>query len=209
MLLLAIPIVILLVGAWQYRWMSDDGFINLRVVKQIEAGHGPVFNSGERVEASTSPLWVGVLTVADVLLPLRLEWIAVLLGIAMTAAGIGLLMYGAVRLLPERPAHSLVIPTGIFVLVAFAPTWKFASSGLETGLFTLWFGASFASLARWAAGSRSLPSMWTALVVGLGPLIRPDVSLLTLTFLVAVVVVASDRWVLRVRFVLVRARGCR
>ena len=125
--LLAIPIVVLLVAAWQYRWMSDDGFINLRVVKQIEAGHGPVFNAGERVEASTSPLWVFVLTVADVLLPLRLEWIAVLLGMATTAAGIGLLLYGAVKLLPARGSGSFVVPTGIWVLVAFAPTWKFAS----------------------------------------------------------------------------------
>jgi arabinofuranosyltransferase len=198
--LLALPIVVLLVGAWQYRWMSDDGFINLRIVKQIEAGHGPVFNAGERVEAGTSPLWVFVLTVADVLLPLRLEWIAVLLGIAATAAGIGLLLYGAVKLLPARGTGSFVVPTGIWVLVAFAPTWKFASSGLETGLFTLWFGASFALLARWATGPRAVPPWWTAVVVGLGPLVRPDVTLLTFAFLLAVVLAASGSWRARVLF---------
>jgi hypothetical protein len=32
-----VPIVILALGAWRYRWMADDGFINLRVVKQILA----------------------------------------------------------------------------------------------------------------------------------------------------------------------------
>ena len=35
--------------------VGDDGFINLRVVSQIKAGNGPVFNAGERVEAATSP----------------------------------------------------------------------------------------------------------------------------------------------------------
>jgi arabinofuranosyltransferase len=201
--LIVIPIVVLIFGAWQYRWMSDDGFINLRVVKQIEAGHGPVFNQGERVEAATSPLWVAILTVADVLLPLRLEWIAVLLGIAATVAGIALVLYGAVKLLPTRAPNAIVLPTGILVLVAFAPVWKFASSGLEEGLFTLWFGASFGLLARWAASDRSLPSLWTAAVVGVGPLIRPDLSLMTFAFLTSAVVVGGDSLGKRTRFVAV------
>src|SRR5262245_15761645 len=54
--LLLLPIVIFIIGAWKYRWMSDDGFINLRVVTELRAGHGPVFNPGERVEAYRSAL---------------------------------------------------------------------------------------------------------------------------------------------------------
>ena len=34
--------------------MSDDGYIYLRVVDQLLAGNGPVFNNGERMEAATS-----------------------------------------------------------------------------------------------------------------------------------------------------------
>lgn len=201
--LLVLPIVILIIGAWRYRWMSDDGFVNLRVVKQIEAGHGPVFNKGERVEAGTSPLWIAVLTVADVLSPFRLEWIAVVLGIAATVAGITLVVYGALELLPPRAPNAIVLPTGILALVAFAPVWKFASSGLEEGLFTLWFGAAFALLARWATSERSLPSFWTAAVVGLGPLIRPDLSVMTFAFLGAVVVVSDASVGKKVRFLAV------
>src|SRR5262245_54049194 len=100
--IVAVPIVLLALGAWNYRWMSDDGFINLRIVKQIEAGHGPVFNAGERVEASTSPLWVGALLVADVLTPLRLEWIAVLGGLALTLVGLSLAIAGSMRLQPVK-----------------------------------------------------------------------------------------------------------
>jgi len=188
----ALVFVVLLVGAWKYRWMSDDGFINLRVVKQFEDGHGLVFNRGERVEASTSPLWVAVLIVADLLLPLRLEWIAVFTGITATVAGVALLLYGAWKLLPER-AGTIVLPAGIWVLVAFAPQWKFASSGLENGLFMLWFGATFALLARWCASDASRPSLGTAVVIGIGPLIRPDLALMSACFVIAVIV-ARHEW---------------
>ena len=44
----------------------------------VLSGHGPVFNPGERVEAATSTLWLWLLVVGDVVLPLRLEYIAVL-----------------------------------------------------------------------------------------------------------------------------------
>ena len=96
--LLAVPLVVLALGAWNYRWMHDDGFINLRVISQIKAGNGPVFNAGERVEAFTSPLWLATLLVADVLTPIRLEWIAVLGGIALSLVGIALALMGSIRL---------------------------------------------------------------------------------------------------------------
>ncbi|HET7721937.1 MAG TPA: hypothetical protein VFK43_18345, partial [Acidimicrobiales bacterium] len=53
-LLLALPIAFYAVRVWQRRWVTDDGFINFRIVQMVLAGHGPVFNAGERVEAATS-----------------------------------------------------------------------------------------------------------------------------------------------------------
>ena len=88
-LLLALPVIILWIGGWKYHWMSDDGFINLRVTKQLLAGHGPVFNRGERVEATTSPLWMYLLVAAGALTPFRLEWIAVTLGILRSGCRCG------------------------------------------------------------------------------------------------------------------------
>ena len=44
-------------GAWQRRWIADDGLIVLRTVRNLLAGNGPVFNKGERVEANTSTVW--------------------------------------------------------------------------------------------------------------------------------------------------------
>ena len=151
--LLALPVVILAVGAWHSRWMSDDGFINLRVVSQIQAGHGPVFNAGERVEATTSPLWVLLLTVGDIVTPLRLEWIAVLAGIGLTLAGLALAIWGAVMLQRGETPNAIWIPAGALVLAVFAPMWRFSSSGLESGL-------TFALARRVARAPRELGGGW-------------------------------------------------
>ena len=41
----------------RYNFVSDDAFISLRYAANLLAGHGLVFNPGERVEGFTSPLW--------------------------------------------------------------------------------------------------------------------------------------------------------
>src|SRR5213075_2344091 len=56
-----VPAVMIAIAGWSHRWMNEDAYINLRVLDQVFAGHGPVFNAGERIEAATSPLWLGVL----------------------------------------------------------------------------------------------------------------------------------------------------
>lgn len=188
-LLLVVPLVVLAVAAWNYRWMSDDGFINLRVVSQLTSGHGPVFNQGERVEAATSPLWIYVLTAADLLLPLRLEWIAVLTGITLTVTGTALAMLGASRLV-DRDERTILVPVGALMLAVLPPMWKFASSGLENGLTFAWLGASCALLGAWARADRRLAS-WAAIVLGLGPLVRPELALFSVLFLA---IVLGGQW---------------
>ncbi len=177
-----LPVLVLAIAAWQYRWMSDDGFINLRIVHNLGTGHGPVFNAGERVEASTSPLWVGVLFLADLLLPLRLEWVAVVTGIVLTLAGLTMMSAGAARL-HERGAREWLVPAGAVVLVAIAPSWKFASSGLENGLTVAWIGACTLALAPWAREPGRRLGLGTALLIGLGPVVRPELTILTLALL--------------------------
>src|ERR1019366_9356827 len=54
-LALLVPVAILLVGAWSYRWVQDDAFINFRIITNLLAGNGPVFNVGERVEVYSDP----------------------------------------------------------------------------------------------------------------------------------------------------------
>ncbi len=88
-LLLAAAIAILIFGAWLRRHSLDDAFINYRIVHQIEAGNGPVFNAHERVEAYSSPLWLVMLVLGDVSLPFPLEWIGMAGGMLLGRCGHG------------------------------------------------------------------------------------------------------------------------
>src|SRR5271166_653530 len=74
-LVLAVPVFVLAWLVWHYRTIYDDGFIYLHVVQQFLAGHGLVYNTGQRVEAFTSPLWVFILSAVAVVTPFSLEWI--------------------------------------------------------------------------------------------------------------------------------------
>ena len=50
-------------------WICDDSFITMRSVDNLLHGRGLTWNPGERVQVFTHPLWLLVLTVADLLSP--------------------------------------------------------------------------------------------------------------------------------------------
>ena len=75
-------------GGWARRWISDDGLIVLRTVRNILAGNGPVFNVGERVEANTSTLWQYLIAAFSWVPGLRLEDVAMWLALICTVVGV-------------------------------------------------------------------------------------------------------------------------
>src|SRR6478609_9005528 len=88
-LVLLTPIVAIVIVAWTRRWIEEDAFLNFRVVDQIRAGHGPVFNIGERVEITTSTLWLAMLTVARTVLPfVKIEHLSIAGGLLLTGLGL-------------------------------------------------------------------------------------------------------------------------
>lgn len=188
--LFAFPVGWFLAAGWVHRWLTEDGFIYLRVVQQIRAGHGPVFNPGERVEAFTGTLWVGLLSLADLVTPIRLEWLAVFLSLGLGAAGVALAMAGAKTLWPGRGDNALFVPLGALVFVLLMPVWVFASSGLETGLVFGWLGACVWILAGWARSPNDRLTTPRAVVLGLGWLTRPELVIFSAAFFVLVVVLA-------------------
>ena len=173
---LALPVVVLAERAWSRRWMTDDGFINLRVARMILDGHGPVFNAGERVEPATSTLWVWLIAAGDVVLPVRMEWVSIVLGLVAAAAGLGLAIAGSARLYRSRGAIGVLLPLGAVVVAAVPPFWEFSTSGLEGGLTFGWIGLTGWLLCRWAASDGRFGG-WAACAVGLAPLVRPDLVL--------------------------------
>src|ERR1051325_2342195 len=76
-------------GAWQRRWIADDGLIVLRTVRNLLAGNGPVFNQGERVEANTSTVWTYLVTLfAWISGPVQLEYVALACALTLSVAGV-------------------------------------------------------------------------------------------------------------------------
>lgn len=180
------PLVLLTVAAWNFRAIVDDGWIYLRIVQNVVAGNGPVFNSGERVETYTGPLWVALLSLLGWLRPTALPWISVITGIAGTVLGLALATAGSVRLCRRAAAGSFLVPFGSLIFISVAAVWTFASTGLETGITFLWLGGCTAVIAAWARTGHV--AGWAALVLGLGPLVRPDLAVVSLVLLLVVIV---------------------
>jgi arabinofuranosyltransferase len=205
----AAPVLLLLVEGWQRRWMADDGLIHLRVVENVLQGHGFVFNAGERVEASTSVLWVALLAVLRAPRLIGLETIAVVTGLLCSAGGLFLATRGAALLWRRRGERSWLLPAGAIVVAVLPPMWDFATSGLETGLVFLWLGVSFLLLARLTTDREPAWGRYRAvgLVVSAGPLIRPDLALFTGAFLLAALLLARRAGVPGRRLVLLAVFG--
>jgi arabinofuranosyltransferase len=194
------PVALLALPAWSRRWTSEDAFIYYRIVDQLLAGNGPVFNAGERVEAYTGPLWLAVLAVARAVAPagVELEWVSVAFGLALSAGGLLAAVLASRRL--WSPASSgtagrraLVLPVGALVVAALPPFWDFATSGLETGLVFAWLGGTFLGLLAVgipARGERrrSRKRYGLAVAIGLGPLVRPDLTIFAAAFLVVLAI---------------------
>ncbi|MGK4909593.1 hypothetical protein [Streptomyces albus] len=186
---------VVLVMGYRHRWTNDDALIYTRAVRQILAGNGPVFNVQERAESSTGTLWQWLLAAGGALPgvsdPLRL---AVALGLLLTVAGYLLALDGTRRMLRiHRPAGAL-LPAGVLVLLPLCATWDYATSGLETGLSFAYLGGAWWLLVRArtlraaheAPAGRGRPALApTAFALGLGPLVRPDLALVSGVFLAA------------------------
>jgi arabinofuranosyltransferase len=190
-----VPALVIAVGGWQHRWMNEDAFINLRIVDQIFAGHGPVFNAGERVEAATSTLWIVVLVVGRVLFGAfaSMAWIARLASLGAAVAAFAVAGKATRRF--HRDEDGLVVPVGLILVAAVAVVWDFSTSGLEIGLVWLWIAGAWFVLVS-AARSEEISGrkrLGFAGLLGLAPLVRPDLGLMMLCFMVAWFVLVRPR----------------
>jgi hypothetical protein len=140
--------LILLIGAvgfvWWRAWVCDDAFITFRHVANFLAGHGPVFNVGERVQGFTHPLWFLILSAGGLVINLY-PW-AVTLGLLSTAA-IVLVLAGYFR---RRP-HGLICLLAMMGILLSSRTFvEYQTSGLETcltHLLVIWLWAWLAAAA--------------------------------------------------------------
>ena len=212
-------------GAWQRRWIADDGLIVLRTVRNLLAGNGPVFNKGERVEANTSTVWTYLVTLGGWIGgSTQLEYVALALALTLSVLGIVLAMLGTGRLYAPglRGRRALLLPAGALVYIAIPPARDFATSGLENGLVLAYLGLLWWMMVCWSQALR-LPTVprgrarlpernatsrvfdgSLAFVAGLSVLVRPELALIGGLALV-MMLVAARGW--RRRLLIVVAGG--
>ncbi|WP_422626417.1 flagellar motor control protein ZomB [Rhodococcus sp. (in: high G+C Gram-positive bacteria)] len=203
--------VLMFWGAWERRWIADDGLIVLRTVRNLLAGNGPVFNIGERVEANTSTLWTYLVYGFGWVTGARLEYVVLGLALVLSTAAVVVAMVGTARLYRWRLRGAggtlLLLPAGMVVYIAVPPARDFATSGLESCLVIFWIALLWLLMMRWA--TTPVPStvavLGTAFAAGLGPLVRPELAILAAVALAMLFFAADQTW--RVRAVMVAVAG--
>lgn len=171
--------------AWYRRWISDDGLIVVRIVRNILAGHGPVFNAAERAEANTSALWPWLLAGSTDLFGDDVMRTTVVIGWALATAAIVVAMDGTRRWYLRQGTREPIVPAGAFVLIGGVAFWDFATSGLETSLSLFWIACMWWLLVALRPESSLKFQLTSAWVIGLGPLVRPDFTIPSAVFFAA------------------------
>src|SRR6266566_5076073 len=119
----ALVVVVFAVLAYQRRWVSDDGMIVVREVRQILAGVGPNYNPFQRDEVDTSPLWTWLLAGFAFVRGGDIAVDAVALGFVCSVAGMVFALVGSVGFQRQRGATGVLVPVGALVPVAVGGFW--------------------------------------------------------------------------------------
>ncbi|MDR3709213.1 MAG: hypothetical protein P4L33_13005 [Capsulimonadaceae bacterium] len=170
-----IPFIVLLVNAlFVFAETQDDPFITFRYAANVLAGHGPVFNIGDRVEGYSSPLHLLVCCVLSSVLPsVGMLFKAKLLGLLFAVLAVVQTRLLARDFgLSEREAVLAQILAALNINFAVA-----AVNGLETSLYGYLLLLTFRQFLRErdaADGARS------AIHAFLCILARPDAMLIVL-----------------------------
>lgn len=151
--------------------LRDDAYITLRYAERIAAGQGFVFNPGEHVLGTTTPLFA-LLLAGLARLGLPVEDSAVAIGIASDAIAVVVVSAIGARFLQGRGV--------VFAALSYAllsPLVSHAVSGMETPLYTLLILGSVLTYSIGRMGSAGV-------LVGLVILARPDGLLLALVLFI-------------------------
>ena len=169
----ALPYILLLAGAYSiFCVTTDDPFITYRYAANLLAGHGPVFNIGERVEGFTSPLHLLLMALLLKLFPA----VDILFKAKLVGLGLGALALWQTGKLAR--AFGLSASEGLIAQVLVAVNNNFALAavnGLETTLFLCVILAAVFVFLRELQGRGGPLSAW---LLFLALLARPEASLL-------------------------------
>lgn len=149
-------------------WLCDDAYITFRTVDNFVNGYGLTWNTFERVQAFTHPLWMFLLSSAYAVSG-EIYLTSILLGMAVSLLAVLLLCFGIARSWPG-------VICAVAILSLSRAFVDYTTSGLENPLthllLALFYGVFFS---KWAAVKKVFPM---ALLLALGTLNRMDALLM-------------------------------
>ncbi|MBI3829977.1 MAG: hypothetical protein HY291_10695 [Planctomycetes bacterium] len=184
-------LVYALAAAIHYAWTGDDFYIALRYAQNLAAGHGLVFNPGERVEGYTDFLWV-LWTALGLKAGVRPETWANLGSIACYLGTLALLIANYFSARKIGAADAWALPVAALACAAIPDMNIYATSGLETSAYTFLLVAGFMLLTLGECGYGRLAG--AGFVFGLAYLTRPDAVIMAFFGGLFVLWRARDRW---------------
>jgi len=126
-LLLLVAVVI-----FKCAWVGDDAYISLRTVDNLLEGRGLIWNTGERVQIFTHPLWLLVVTGVHAVVPDG-YWSLILASLLASLAAVAIVIW---RLAASPAMAALAVGT-----LLVSKWWvDYATSGLENPLLYLLAG---------------------------------------------------------------------
>jgi len=118
--------LLLVVSLIRTAWLSDDAYITFRTADNVIHGYGLVWNTAERVQTFTHPLWLALITPAFAATG-EVYYTAIVLSMLVTLAAVAVLG----RRLAATPWNLVVCLAALLSSKAFI---DFSTSGLENPL---------------------------------------------------------------------------
>lgn len=171
-LLILLVIVAIVARIMPQPRIIDDAFITFRYSRNVVAGEGFVYNSGEKILGTTTPLYAGVMALVGAVFGEHYAIYALILNAFADAAGVVFLFLIALWLTKNQ-----LVAGWVALLWALSPySVTFAIGGMETSVHNLFMlGAWYSFLTH--------RSRWLGVLCALGVLTRPDALLWALPLL--------------------------
>lgn len=163
---------------WSWRYWEDDAYIHLAYARSVAMGQGFMFN-GLVSNGDTAPLWVLVLALAGSLADDWRDWVlgGKVLSVLTLLASCGVWLAFARQLMPATRSGRGSMSFLLLALVLASPfALHWACSGMEAVAASAWVVAISMSLSAWQPSWRH--TCTACLLIGLGPLLRPEFVLM-------------------------------
>ncbi len=165
-----LAILVGIIHASSLSFVNDDAFISFRYAKNLVNGFGLVYNAGERVEGYTNFLWTIIMALG---MKMNIDPVtfSISLGIFFYTCNLILFIFLSWRHQTSVKERYIFMPLTALILCVHRDFSGYATSGLETSMFTFLVSAGFATL---LLGKSIRMLIGAGIILVLATLTRPD-----------------------------------